>query len=348
MSMQHTKTKRAVKPKQSAEEVGPTEASGSVLTSSQEDVSKKTKSKKTEIEELRSFLSQEIASKKEQLKSFKEKLNFKEELKSLKEEIKEEIIASVHEVLEAWKATMEENLTQQIEEVNVKMNSMESSFNSRLDPIIQTLNQQNTAITQLEDIAETSAQTTKKLLSENKRLSDLLSKITEKCIDLEGRQRGQNLRIVGVQESREGNRDLREFAADLLKKVLNLDQKPLLGRAHRALGRRTRADAPARQLIVKVQYDHVLDDMMKKMVRSRDLLFEGDKISIFRDYPVEVTRKRVLFTETRRKLKNIQDLRYGLMYPATLRVTYKWKEYFFTDHKEALDFAQDIENKTDD
>lgn len=101
-----------------------------------------------------------------------------------------------------------------------------------------------------------------------------MHKITEKCIDLEGRQRHQNLRIVGIQEGREGNRDPREFVVDLLKKVLNLDQEPLLARAHRALGRRPRPDAPPRQPIVKVQYDHVLEDMMKKIVRSRNLVFE--------------------------------------------------------------------------
>lgn len=120
---------------------------------------------------------------------------------------------------------------------------MESNFNSRLHPVIKTVNQQITAITQLETIAETSAQTTKRLLSENKRLTDLLCKITEKCIDLEGHQRRQTLTIVGVQEGKEGNKDLRDFAADLLQKVLHLDQKPLLGRAHRALRHRPSTSA---------------------------------------------------------------------------------------------------------
>lgn len=48
-----------------AKEVGPTEATGSVLTFSQEDVSKK---KKTGVEELRSFLAQEITNIMEELK----------------------------------------------------------------------------------------------------------------------------------------------------------------------------------------------------------------------------------------------------------------------------------------
>lgn len=139
---------------------------------------------------------------------------------------------------------MSENLNQQIEEVNDKINTMEYYFNSRLDPIIDTVIQHTAAITELESIAETNAETTKRLLSENKCLADLLNEIIEKCIDLEGHQRRQNLRIIGVQESKEGNKDLCDFAADLLKKVLNLDQKPLPGRAHRALRRRPSASAP--------------------------------------------------------------------------------------------------------
>lgn len=63
---------------------------------------------------------------------------------------------------------------------------------------------------------------------------------------------------------------------------------------------------------------------------------------------MEVARKRALFTDTRRILKNIKELRYGLMFPATLRVTNKGREYFFIKHTEALEFAKNIENKTED
>lgn len=165
---------------------------------------------------------------------------------------------------------------------------------------------------------------------------------------MEGRQRRQNLRIVGIQEGREGTRDPREFAADVLKTILNLDQAPLLARAHRVPRRPPKVGDPPRIMIVKVQYDHVLDDMMRKIGKSRNLIYEGDKISVFRDYPVEVAKKRALFTETRRILKNIKNLRYGLLYPATLRVSYEKKEYFFIKHTEAFEFAKNIEDKIED
>lgn len=55
-----------------------------------------------------------------------------------------------------------------------------------------------------------------------------------------------------------------------------------------------------------------------------------------------VGKKRALFTKSRVILRDIQDLRYGLMYPAKLRVTYRGFERFFTDPEEAFKFAQDI------
>lgn len=205
-----------------------------------------------------------------------------------------------------------------MEDVNMKLNLMESNFNSTLDPVIDTVNQHTAAKTELESIADTSAETTKRILSDTKRLTDLLNKVTERCIDLEGCQKRLNIRIVGVKEGKEGNKNLRDFAADLLQKVLNLENKPLLGQAHRALRPRPSANAPPRQLILKVQYDHILDGIMTKIAGNRNLSFEGDRISIFRDNPVEVVKRRALFNETRGILKKIPNLRYGLMYPAKL------------------------------
>ena len=126
---------------------------------------------------------------------------------------------------------------------------------------------------------------------------------------MEGRQRRKNLRIVGLSEGREGNQDPRKFAAKLLKDILNLDQEPLLGRAHRALRRAPGRGAPPRQMIVKVAYDHEFEEMMKIIIRKRNLKYEGDNISIFRDYPAEVAKRRSLFTETRGILRNIKDTR---------------------------------------
>lgn len=287
------------------------------------------------MDDLRIFLAAE-------LKIFGEKLD------TFKVDLKAEIHATVEQMFENWKRTREEEVKNQMEAVEAKLVSLETKVQTEMDPIRHELNQHRIAITDLEKCAATSAETVSQLLIENQRLTSMVSKLNDKCIDLEGRKRRKNLRIVGVKEGSEREMGTRDFVADLLQKALKLDHKPLLGRAHRAQRRRTQDDAHPRQIIVKVQQDHEFDDIMKKIVRSGQLLFEGVRFSIYRDYPAEVFKKRVLFTETKRILKNVPDLRYSLLYPARLRVTYKSKELFFTDHEKALEYAKEVGNMTTD
>ena len=214
-------------------------------------------------------------------------------------------------------------------EIDFKISKLATEIEEKMEPVEDTLNQQSTATKSLEEIAETSAQTMKTLITENQRLTTLLGKITDKCTELEGRQRRQNLRIVGIREGREANQGAREFTANLLQKVLSLDHKPLLARAHRVMRRQTRPDAPPRQMIIKVQYDHVLEEMMAKIVRSRNLTYEGDKISIYRDYPAEVSRKRNAFKETKRILKEVKNLKYGIEVPSYLKSYSQPERIFF-------------------
>ena len=354
--------------KSSRKEVGPTKASGSGLAASQEEISQR----KAEMEELKKSLLADMRkmlketqteTQKEVKKDYKE---IKDEMKALKtdirkikEELAKEVKEMVKSMLNEWKTDVEEEIHTQLIEVTDKIAGMErmmedmmdEKMEARLSPMSTVLDQQNDAIKELTDVALKTARENDRINEENKRLSELLRKINEKCIDLEGRQRRKNLRIVGLPEGREGNHDPRKFFAKLLKDILDLDQEPLLGRAHRALRPVSRSGAPPRQVIVKVVYDGVFEDMMKIIIRKRNLKYEGDNISIFRDYPAEVAKRRALFTETRRILrdiKGIKEIRYGLVYPAILRVTYEKKDYRFIKHTAALEFARKIQKKAEE
>lgn len=56
-----------------------------------------------------------------------------------------------------------------------------------------------------------------------------------KSLDLERRSKRKNLRITGLKEGAEHRQTTREFAAGLLKEVLELEEKHVIDRAHRAL-----------------------------------------------------------------------------------------------------------------
>lgn len=101
-----------------------------------------------------------------------------------------------------------------------------------------------------------------------------------------------------MKEGKEIGKDPRDFAAQLLQGVLNLDERPKLDWVHRALRARTGPVAQPRQLILKIHHSYVLEDIMKKVANKRNLIFEGDNIRIFRDYPAKVVQKRALFTKS--------------------------------------------------
>lgn len=94
-----------------------------------------------------------------------------------------------------------------IEEVNAdlkgEIDRLETDISHKLEPILATSQKQSEAIRELETTAALNDETTHRLTAEVERISGLLAKVTEKCLDLEGRSKCQNLRIVGVKEGKE-------------------------------------------------------------------------------------------------------------------------------------------------
>lgn len=80
---------------------------------------------------------------------------------------------------------------------------------------------------------------------------------------------------------------------------------------------------------------------------TSEILFRGQKICIFRDLPLEVAKRRAAFTTVRRMLRDKPGIRYGLLYPAKLRLTHDGIEKFFTDPKEAMRYVGWLFNSED-
>uniref|UniRef100_A0A673AAN0 Uncharacterized protein n=1 Tax=Sphaeramia orbicularis TaxID=375764 RepID=A0A673AAN0_9TELE len=65
-------------------------------------------------------------------------------------------------------------------------------------------------------------------------LTNQVDSLSQKCEDLEGRSRLNNMSLVGIPEGSEGP-GTTDFVATLLWDLLHLDSKPILDRAHRTL-----------------------------------------------------------------------------------------------------------------
>lgn len=179
-------------------------------------------------------------------------------------------------------------------------------------------------------------------------VGSLTSRVTyldNRCEDLEGRMRRNNIRLLGIPEGVEGPRPT-EFVAGLLQELLGLDEKPLLDRAHRTLRSRPREGEPPRPFVIRVHFFHVRNDMLKRSGDASPLLYKGRRVSIFPDYTTAVAKKRASFGDVKRQLRACPGVKYGLIYPAVLRLTLPDSStHRFEDPAVAADFIKNRVNK---
>lgn len=220
-----------------------------------------------------------------------------------------------------------------------EMATLEKKIDAKFDAMQLTINDHRTTLEHLEQSATASADAVTKLQAQVKSLSEQVSELTEKCIDLEGRSKRQNIRIAGIREGMENGQGAGEFVAKLLMEVLGLDELPVLDRAHRALRSRPDDSDPPRQFIARIHHGHTMENIMRKVSSQRKLTFNGRSIQIFRDYPSAVVKRWAAFARVRQILRDKSGVKFGILYPAKLRVTYSEGEKLFTDANEAWKFA---------
>ncbi|ROL41934.1 hypothetical protein DPX16_14299 [Anabarilius grahami] len=168
--------------------------------------------------------------------------------------------------------------------------TLERKIDAKFDAMQLIINDHRTTLEHLEQTATASSDAVTKLQAHVKSFSEQVSELTEKCIDLEGRSKRQNIRIVGIREGLENGQGAREFVAKLLMEVLELDELPVLDRAHRALCSRPEDSDPPCQFIARVHHGHTMENIMRKVSSQRKLTFNGRSIQIFRDYPSAVVK----------------------------------------------------------
>uniref|UniRef100_A0A8C5N6I4 Uncharacterized protein n=1 Tax=Gouania willdenowi TaxID=441366 RepID=A0A8C5N6I4_GOUWI len=170
-------------------------------------------------------------------------------------------------------------------------------------------------------------------------LKETVSALVNKTEDLEGRQCRCNIRILGVREQFEAGTRPVACVAKLLQELLSLDAAPTLDAAHRSLQPAPVRGQRPRPLIVKFHYNQEKLEVLRKAARNGPVLYNNDKILIFPDLPPTVVRRRGAFKDVKELLRGCQDVRYGMLYPAKLRISSPLGEKFFTDPVAAKDYT---------
>uniref|UniRef100_A0A3P8PDL0 L1 transposable element RRM domain-containing protein n=1 Tax=Astatotilapia calliptera TaxID=8154 RepID=A0A3P8PDL0_ASTCA len=170
-----------------------------------------------------------------------------------------------------------------------------------------------------------------------KGLTAHVAKLESKCEDLESRSRRNNVRIVGVPEG--PDTCTTAAVASLLKEAFDLGKEPLLDRSHRTLQPAPKPGDRPRAIVCRFHYHTDCVDILRR-ARERRQIKVGDRtISVFPDYTARVARARAAFNTVRQQLRGIDGVRYGLLHPARLRITYKGVEKDFVSAEEATSLA---------
>ncbi|KAM9307164.1 uncharacterized protein KZ484_000527 [Pholidichthys leucotaenia] len=210
------------------------------------------------------------------------------------------------------------------------MAALKAENDAAISTVKAQIDVQSQTLKELAEAASGSSDVLQELETKVKKVSGQMEVLSEKCLDLEGWSKQQNLRVGGFKEGKENGQPVRDFAARLLKEVLNLEETPMIDRA---LQRRPGDNEPLRHLTIRVHYCHTYEDIMKRALSTKDLTFLGQWIQIFRDLPPEVVKRRAAFTPARRILRDKLGVRFGLLPPAKLRVFHTDQRHFLRIQK---------------
>lgn len=243
-----------------------------------------------------------------------------------------------HQVLNAIIALKQElfqKIDEKATETQAELRNVVGKINTRLDSI-------ESRTTDLESGVSAHSDIITGLESDVLKMKEDLATLKAKYEDLEARSRRSNLRVTGVKEGRENGKPPSEYIAAMLKQSLGLDKLPCLDRAHRTIRTRpTTDDAPPRAFVIKCHYFTEKEMLLKKATEAGVIkTADGDRIRVLPDFTQAVSKQRAAFTEVRGLLRGCEGVRYGLRYPAILRITTPdGREHRFNDPKKAKDFV---------
>lgn len=228
------------------------------------------------------------------------------------------------EELAKQRASIKEDMIKSITPLQTSVDALRetvSSFQNRLSRVEVTTGENFASITKAES-------TISQLEKDNAALRDRVD-------DLENRSRRANLRIINVPEGSENGQDTIQFISKMLLDIMGpevFDKAPELERAHRSFLPKPKQGAAPRAFVVCF---HRFQDKERALRWSRqhELRYQNKVLRIYPDFSAALTKKRAAFNEVKANLYR-KGVRFGLLFPARLRVTLKSGETFTFDSAE--------------
>lgn len=208
------------------------------------------------------------------------------------------------------------------------LQSTVDSFASRLADVETSLQDIDNRVTMVEAKCEA--------------LSKSNAVLMAKTESLESRSRRQNLRVFGIGENTEGPRTT-SFMTNFFIELLDIEDSagsPLLDIAHRSLAPKPKPGAPPRPMIVKVHHFQAKQRILQLAREKAPLSYRGSAVRIYPDFTVDVAKQRATFSNIKRKLQ-AADIKYGLLFPARLQLTFNNEKHVFNTPEAAEKFYKE-------
>uniref|UniRef100_A0A671TXN8 L1 transposable element RRM domain-containing protein n=1 Tax=Sparus aurata TaxID=8175 RepID=A0A671TXN8_SPAAU len=247
---------------------------------------------------------------------------FRQELlTSLREDIGQIIKSEIRSVLEKEM----EGFRADIKVVRSELQSYQNSVATELATIKGTTGDMEKCLSSCTDDIVTLQREVARLKAQSESLQD-------KCEDLESRSRRNNIRIVGVPESHDSSTGA---VSALLQRAFSLTEAPVLDRSHRALLPAPRQGDRPRVIVARMHYFQDCANILRLAREKQQIKLDGMTISVYPDYTARIARARAGYNGVRQQLRGLEGVRFGILYPARLRITHNNQERIFTTPEEA-------------
>ncbi|KAJ1189163.1 hypothetical protein NDU88_005914 [Pleurodeles waltl] len=169
--------------------------------------------------------------------------------------------------------------------------------------------------------------------------------LQQKVIELEDRGRRNNLRIIGLPEQIEKDNILDFLTTFLPTLTKTTFSQPLdFQRAHRVCSRGITSSTRPRQVLACCLHHQQARQIIMAAKKHGPYEYDSSQIILTADFSAPTNFKRKQFLNLRTRLKK-REIKYGLLEPATMIVTFqgKTKEYF--DPHDLESFLNDLDDK---
>uniref|UniRef100_A0A3P8TKB0 L1 transposable element RRM domain-containing protein n=1 Tax=Amphiprion percula TaxID=161767 RepID=A0A3P8TKB0_AMPPE len=234
-----------------------------------------------------------------------------------------------NDVAAIFKTELQAALSDNLTSIKSELLTLKTDLSSSISSIKSEVTGLKTTVTEMEQSLSTCSDDIATLQNKVDNLSKECVRLESRCEDLESRARRQNIRIIGVPED-----DALSAAgvSKLLMEAFKLDKEPLVDRAHRALMPKPRPVDRPHAIVAKLHYPTDCSDILRRARELQRIKVRNMTISIFPDHTAKTARARAAFNDVRRQLRDIEGVRFGLLFPARLRITYGGQQHSSHDH----------------